>query len=355
MSFERPTITELRERTLADFVSKLELVGAVLRNAMVRVHAAVLAGAAHLLHGHIEFLAKQLFPDTSEDEFFLRQAAVYGFSQNAAGYATATATATGTNGTAIPAGTLLVIDGKEYEVDAEVTIASGTATMALTALEAGSDSTLSPSAVLTFESPISGVDSTATVIASTVDGSDEETIEELRTRFLEYLQTPTHGGSDNDFVNWSKEVSGVTRAWVYPLALGPGTVLVRFVRDNDVDIIPSSGEVTAVQTYIDTLKPAHATVTVAAPTEDTLSITISIEPDTTAMRAAVQASVDDFILRVATPRDSSDADSGKILLSQLRTAIGSTPDLEDYTMATPSADYTSAAGYLVTSADITWS
>jgi uncharacterized phage protein gp47/JayE len=79
------------------------------------------------------------------------------------------------------------------------------------------------------------------------DGSDEESTDELRARLLARLQNPPHGGNATDYEAWAKEVSGVTRAWSYPLELGAGTVTVRFVRDDDASPIPDAGEVAAVQ------------------------------------------------------------------------------------------------------------
>ena len=54
MSFERPTLPDLVSRIQTDFVSRLALTGAVLRRSVVTVLARVLAGAAHMLHGHLE-------------------------------------------------------------------------------------------------------------------------------------------------------------------------------------------------------------------------------------------------------------------------------------------------------------
>ena len=49
-------------------------------------------------------------------------------------------------------------------------------------------------------------------------------------------------GDNDDYVAWATEVPGVTRAWCSPNGMGAGTVVVRFVRDDDDDPIPDSGE-----------------------------------------------------------------------------------------------------------------
>jgi uncharacterized phage protein gp47/JayE len=348
MAFQRPTLPELIDRVEKDFVSRLSLSSAVLRRALVKVFARVVAGAAHMMHGHMEFLSNQMFPDVSELEFLERQANIFGLTRNAPGFAEGTATVTGTNGVTIPADSVLIrSDSAEYTVDADVTIASGTATVSLTSSLAGATYTLDTGVTLSFESPIAGASSTATVVTSTQDGSDQESDSELRTRLLARLQNPPHGGNETDYVAWAKEVSGVTRAWCYPLENGAATVSVRFVRDDDASIIPSAGEVSDVQTYIDALRPVTATVTVLAPVATPVNFTLHITPDTTATRAAVTAELTDMISRLAEPGVT-------LLLSDIETAIKSAAGVTDRVVTIPAADVTFSTGQLATMGTITW-
>lgn len=348
MSFERPTLTEIVSRVQVDFIDRLGLVGAVLRRSMVYVFSRVMAGASHMLHGHLEFLGRQLFPDQSDDDYLVRQASLYGITKTAAGFATGLADVTGTNGVEIPDGTILVNSaGDEYETIGDETIAGGVGVLVLTASIAGADYTLLEDQVLTFQSPISGIDSTATVSASTVDGVDGEETEALRVRLLERMAAPAHGGTEADYIAWSKEVPGVTRVWVTPLELGAGTVVVRFVRDDDASPIPSAGEVTEVQTKLDEEAPAHATVTAVAPVDAPIAFTIAVVPNTVAMKAAVEAELADLLLREAEPGRT-------MLLSEFRTAIGATPGVEDYTLTTPAANVTHTANQLPSVGTVTW-
>jgi uncharacterized phage protein gp47/JayE len=349
MAFARPTLAELVTRIQADMVSRLDLSGSPLRRSVVYVLARVMAGAAHLLHGHLEFLAKQLFADRAEEEYLLRIASLYGMSKNPATFATADVEVTGTNGTLIPAGTVLLrSDAAEYTTDADATIASGTAIASVTASVAGSAGTLTDGAELAFESPIAGVTSTATVDDATADGSDEESVEALRTRLLARIAEPPHGGIAADYVAWAKLVTGVTRVWVTPLGLGAGTVVVRFVRDGDASPIPDVGEVAAVQAKLEEMAPAHATPTAVAPTALDLDPEIEITPDTAELRAAVEAELEDLILRKGEP-------GGALLLSAIRTAIGSVPGIEDYDLVSPVADVTHTTNQIPVLGTVTWS
>jgi uncharacterized phage protein gp47/JayE len=285
-------------------------------------------------------------------EYLERQANLFGLTRIVATFAIGNATATGSNGSIIPAGTVLQrADGVQYEVDTEAVVSSGTATLALTATVAGLAGNADVDVVLTFVSPIENVQATATVASGGLaGGADAETDDALRERLLTRMRQPPHGGAADDYVAWAKEVAGVTRAWVYPQELGAGTVTVRFVRDEDgsgAAIIPSAGEVTAVQDYIDARRPVTATVTVVAPVAVALNFTIHIVPDNSSTRAAVQAELEDLLRRDGQP-------GGTILLSQIRVAVGSADGVTDFTITTPAANVTHTTGQLPIMGTITW-
>jgi uncharacterized phage protein gp47/JayE len=348
LSFERPTLAELADRIESDFVTRLALVGAVLRRAIVRVMARVWAGAAHMLHGHLDFLARQLFPDTSESEYLVRQGGLFGITKTPAAFAQGLVTFTGTNLTEIPSGTVVTrSDGVTYATRDTDHIAGADVDIFCIATVAALDGDCDAGTELTLESPITGVDSTATVLAGLTSGADEESDDDYRVRVLERMQEPPHGGNEADYIAWAKEVSGVTRAWVYPEELGPGTVVVRFVRDDDASPIPDSGEVDDVQTKLDTEKPVHATVTAVAPTSSLDVFTIAIVPDTADTRAAVEAELVDLYLRDGEP-------GATMLLSAIRTAIGTAAGITDYTLTVPAASVTHTTNQLPTVGTITW-
>lgn len=350
MPFERPTLSDLVTRISADIKSRLSLVSPALRRSVRYVFARVLAGAVHLLHGHLEFLGRQLFADQSDDEYLVRQASLYGLSKNPATFAAGPVTVTGTNGTIVPAGTVLRrADGATYATQYLVVIVFGSIVVDVTAAVADAASNTDAATVLTFESPIAGVDASATVTGGgIVGGADQETTEALRTRLLQYLRNPPEGGAEEDYRTWALGVSGVTRVWVYPRADGAGTVTVRFMRDNDTPSgFPSGGEVAQVQTYIDERRPVTAAVTVLAPVAKTWNFTIAVTPDTADVRAAVAAEIADLFLREGEPGET-------IKLWKVEDAINDAAGLTDYTLTSPAADLTHAAGELPDVGTFTW-
>jgi uncharacterized phage protein gp47/JayE len=357
--FTRPTLGELVGRIREDLRGRLgtvgDLVGAVLRRSLVNVVANVWGGVAHMLHGHLDWNALQAFAQTADRDQLVVMAAPFGMSPTPGTFATGTATTTGTNGTLIPRFTRLRrSDGEAFEVTADATVSGGTATLSLEAVDPGADGNTAGTTVLNFESPIAGVATTATVASGGLTGGvDEEETEAFRARFRERLREPPQGGAEHDYVAWAKDVAGVTRAWVRANWNGLGTVKVWFVRDNDSgSIFPDAGEVTAVQTKLNAERPVTAEVTAAAPTAHTLNFTFaSLTPDTAAIRALITAELADLILADAEPGDG--AGKGKILLSKIRTAIGSADGLTDYSLTSPAADVTPADGALVVMGTVT--
>jgi uncharacterized phage protein gp47/JayE len=360
MPFERPTLAELLTRIREDFRSRLGISGALVRRAMADVLAAVWTGSVHMLHGHLDWLAEQLFGDTAEEPFLSRRASLWDITKTPASFADGTATATGTNGLIVSSGTVFVRDdGATYTATADsAAISGGTTTVSIQATEAGADGNLDPAETLTFESPVAGIDSTITIDddgsgGGLTGGVDEETTEQLRQRFLLRLREPPTGGSDQDYVAWALEVPGVTRAWVFRHENGLGTVVVRFVRDGESPIFPSAGEVTDVQTKLDSERPVTAEVTAEAPVQLDVDFDIELSPDTAAIQTAVEAALEDLLTREAEPGDG--AGSGTIPLTQIQTAIGVAVGDGDYTLNSPSANVVPALGELAVLGTVTFS
>jgi len=350
MPFNRPDLTTLLDRAAADIESRLPGADARLRRSLLGVLARVHAGGIHGLYGYLDWMSKQIMPDTAEVEQLDRWASIWAVARTAATTAAGSVTFTGTDNTQIPAGTSIQrADGEVFTTDAVATIASGAILAPVTASVAGANSNTLANTVLTLVSPISGINSAATVDANAITGgTDTETDDALRTRLLDRIKEPPHGGNSNDYIAWAKQVSGVTRAWLYPHELGVGTVSLRFMMDDAyADGIPQPSDVTTVQNYIDTLRPVTAALTVVAPIADPLNFTIQLLPKDTATQTAVQTELTDLIQREAVP-------AGTLLLSHLREAISIAEGETDNVLVSPVADVTHAVGHIATMGAITW-
>lgn len=347
MPFNRPALADLITRAQADIESRLPGADASLRRSLLNVLARIHAGSVHALYGYLDWLAKQLMPDTAEAEHLERWSSIWGVNRLAATYATGTITLTGTG--TIPAGASLVrADGVEYTVDAETAITTS-GSVAITAVAAGAAGNASAGGKLTLVSPIAGIQSQGVVVSLT-GGADTEADDALRARLLARIQQPPHGGADFDYIAWALEAHpDVTRAWVYPLELGAGTVTVRVMTDDATsDGIPTSTVVDAVQDHIDAERPVTAAVTVVAPVAVPLAMSIALSPNTSTVQAAVEAELRDLLRREAEP-------GGTILVSHLREAISIAAGESDHALTSPAADVTHTTGQIATLGTITWS
>lgn len=298
MAFVRPTLRELISRISSGIQSRLSV--PQVRRSNATVYSRVLAGASHELHGFIEYVSKQIFVDTADSEHLDRHASIFGITRKAASKASGTVKFSFQDGVVnIPVGTILQ-GGDEQQF--QVTVAPNAEGVAsVEALVAGEAGNIESGDTLTLISPIEGVISEAES-QGIAGGADAEDDENLRARVLARQRETPHGGTSSDYVQWALAVPGVTRAWCYPLENGDGTVVVRFVCDDLADISPTSEMVKQVQSYIDSKRPVTADVTVMGPTLKAVNIEIStLTPDTSDVRAAVEAELKDLFMKESEP------------------------------------------------------
>ena len=351
MPFDRPELGTLITRGQADTAARLPGVDPALRRSLVSVLSTVRAGSAHGLYGYLDWLAKQLMPDTAELEHLDRWALIWLTEpRKAATAATGQASFTGLNGSAIPTGTLLLrADGLEYVTTQEVLVAAGVATAPVQAVAAGVAGNADPGILLNLVSPVSGVQPQASATAGLTGGADAETDDSLRARLLLRIRKPVRGGASDDYVSWALDYApGVTRGWTAGQELGDGTVTFRFVMDGTyADGIPQAEDVAMVQAVLDTLRPVTANLYVVAPIPKSLGLAIRLTPDLASVRAAVEAELRDLLLSEAVP-------GGTILISHVREAISIALGETDHVLLTPTEDVVCAAGEIAVVGDIDW-
>ncbi|MDF2608864.1 MAG: phage protein [Lachnospiraceae bacterium] len=169
---------------------------------------------------------------------------------------------------------------------------------------------------------VSGI--TANLTEVITSGEDTETDDALRARFIDKVRSSGTSGNKYDYRNWALEVPGCGDAKVYPLWDGEGTVKVLVVDENmEIDItLPAK-----VYTYIETVRPIGAIVTVDNPSSLAINITADINLDGTKtiedVETAFIASLTEYLRdTVFEVYNVSYAKIGSILLS--------TAGVEDY-------------------------
>lgn len=344
MPFDTPSLPALVSR-VADDLAK-----AALRKSDAEVMSRVHAGATYGLYGYLDWIARQILPDTADEETLLRMALLRLRQQRLpAVSASGMVRCTGASGALVPVGTLLQSsDGRRYRVTGDATLAAGVADVGVEAVEPGQLGNLDSGAELALVSPIAGVADACTVNAPGITGgTDAESIESLRQRVIRSYRVIPHGGSADDYVTWALEVPGVTRAWCLPGYMGPGTVGVFFVRDNDASPIPDASEIATVQAHIDTQRPVAAELYVMAPAQVVLNFEIHVVPDSMPVRAAVEASLRELLASESAP-------GATLLRTHISAAISNSTGERDHTLISPAADVAVADNELLTFGSITW-
>jgi len=351
MPFDKPTLTELIAATESDVEARLPGADARVRRSNLNVLARVQSAGLSGLYDFIDWAKDQLLVDTAEVEMLDRPGNIWGITRIAATYATGSIDLAGTNGSVIPAATLFQrSDGVRYLSNAEVTIAAGVATAAITAVVAGVGGNAVAGVAISLVAPIGGVTSGAVVAAGDLSGgADQETDAAYRARIQARIQQPPHGGAGFDYVTWTLSQPGVTRAWVYPLELGIGTVTVRFMMDDTyADGIPLAPDVAAVQAALEIVRPVTADLTVVAPVAVPLDFTITgLSPSTVAVQTAIETELTDLIRREAEPGST-------LLISHIREAISIAAGESDHAVTVPAADVVHTTGQIATFGAITW-
>lgn len=307
MPFSRPTLQELIVRIEADIEARLTGGVALLRRALLRVLARVFAGAIHIAYGYVSFIAEQLFVSTAERTWLDRHGFIWGVTRKAAAFATGTIKFYGVDGTLVESGVRVQTDtGIEYETTGAGNIAGGYTTLPATALEPGGAGNIVVGTVVELIEPISGV--TSVEVASDFGGGvDDETDNDYRQRILNRIQEPPAGGTAADYVRWAEEVTGVQKAWCFPVTPGPGQVTVAY---------RGSALEATVEAYISALMPVTADLFVEKVVEKPIDFSIAIRPLTTEFSAAIELNLEQLFAEQAAP-------GGTILRSQIDNAISS--------------------------------
>lgn len=303
-----------------------------LRQSNLRVLPKVFAFAVHGLYAYVDWVVRQLFPDTAEKSFLERQASIQGIYRREATAATGTLTVTRTAGATIPVGTVFVAaDGEtRYATTEEPEVDEST--VPVQCMTTGTGGNREAGETFTLVSPLTGVATEATG-SEMAGGTEAETDDSLRERLIYRLQNPPRGGTATDYVAWAMEVPGVTRAWCFPKELGIGTVTVRFATDGLTENgVPTEGMVSIVSDYIAENAPVTAATTVVAPVAKTVNFQIEdLYPDTPSVRAQIEAELKSLFIREAEPGKA-------LLISHVRQAISSASGEEDYTLVSPTED-----------------
>lgn len=356
MPLKRDTLSTINERLINGLDSRLPDGRPRLRRSLSAVIAKIVAGAAHLLYGYIDYKAQQIIPETADEENFTLMASRKGIIRKIAEAASGSIVVSGDIGSVMLSGSEWQRDdGISYLTAEEITFTANDMTVSVVAVTTGQETNAITGTTLRLVTTLPGIDSTAEVDTDGLTGGvDIEPLANWKARYLRRIRRPAQGGAKHDYENWALEVAGVTRAWCSPQETAINSVIVRFIRDYDTDPIPAAAEILAVKNYIETKAPVGADVIVLAPIPVPIDFQISVTPATASVKAAIHAELDDLFLREAIPQSDAGNYSGTVLISHIREALSIAAGENDHVLTSPTENITVENGEMAVMGAITW-
>lgn len=332
MAFTPPPYAEILAGILRD-IANLQPDAAVTADSDFGVRAAGTAAAVEGLHQHLQWIARQMFPDTADTDTLEIQAGLRGLTRKRATTGAGAARLYGTPGAAVPLGTeAKTVSGQALATSEVGTIGlDGTALVPVLASLAGVSGNVAEGAALTLISAPSGVLSQAEVATALVGGTDAETDAGLLARLLDVLQSPPAGGNKADWRRWAMAVDGVTAAYVFPLRRGIGTVDVCITSGGG---LPSAETLGAVRLHLDEERPtAVRNFAVFGPELLPVAVQAQVRLSGLTLTQAqplIEAALNAYFATLE-PGDP-------VYLSRLETAISGVPGVVDRIVTAPAAN-----------------
>ena len=324
MPYARETLAQLQSDVASDIAGAAQGADALLRFANLRIVGKVQAGIGNMHYGYLDWISKQAVPFTAVDEYLQGWGALKGVFIELAQPSTGTVTFPGTADVDLPSGTAMVRgDGVTYTTTEDGTVgADGTVTVSATADpdptgQSGAIGNMDAGTVITLSQSIDGIQSNGSAAAGWQNGTDIETNSSFRNRVMQAYQTPPAGGNTTDYVNWAKDVPGVTRAWAFANYYGVGTMVVFVMLDvenaatggfpngtagvaaADPRGVTATGDLLTVANALFADQASLGVVYVAPPIPNPVTLTVTGLPPS--LQASATAAVSGLFLTEAVP------------------------------------------------------
>lgn len=261
------------------------------------------------------------------DEFVDLKVKAQGLTRKVSVVATGELTFTGENGTIIQIGTRVRTDETEavyFVTTTEGTVVAGTVIVNAAAEVGGTDGNVPPNSIVVVLGDLSGTVA-VTNANDFIGGVDEETNQSLLDRYYEKVQRPATSGNVFQYEQWAKEVPGVGDVKVYPIWNGPGTV--KLVLLDDDKTAPDATVISATITYVESVRPIGADVTIVGASELAINVTANL---TLASGATVEEVEATFISGLTTYLQSIAFTGELIRYTRIANVLLDIPPIIDY-------------------------
>lgn len=232
MPFKNYTLSEVNRIVENGFSQAFYGTSGILRAMVLKVVSKVVAGGIYLIVLLASYIWKNEFVATAEVDGLVRKGEVFGMPPKPASRARGKVIVTGTSGTSVPSGTVLVddVNGYEYQLLSAATIPVGADNISVPVysfgfgskfnMDAGATLSFRDAAVgdFTFEVDSEGLYGGASVDV-TVDGVVRqwaESVEDYRSRLKIRAKNQPMGGDVADYWLWAMSFSEVSNCFVIP-------------------------------------------------------------------------------------------------------------------------------------------
>ena len=260
-----------------------------------------------------QYLYRQLFASTADQQWLARHGYELGLSQDPGNAAVGSVTVAAPDGILVPAGLQFVRpDGATYSGLAPATAIGASVELTIQSDLAGSAFNMEDGDTLeltaSVDAPISLGTQGVVTAAGLTGGVDPEPLEAFRARILYRKRNVPQGGSASDYVKWVGEaLASVRNVYVDSFQNDSRSVWVCITVSDQPNGIPTSGELAMAQAYVDDpiRRPVTARVFVVGPNAVPVPIVITnLRPDTPDARAAIAAEIaalSNDVVQPATP------------------------------------------------------
>lgn len=261
------------------------------------VFVKVMAMAASQGNLRAEWIYKQIFVTTAEDEMLDLHGYEIGLGRKPATAATGIAIFAATDGSIVPAGTVVDAGGLAFTVRSAATAVGNSVTVQVDATETGARGNLPAEAAVRLRDSLAGVAQDGEIGPLGLSGGVEKEIDSAyRKRLIFRKRNKPRGGAKADYQVWVGEVAGFATAQVFAATPEIGTVTVYpLLEGSGADRIPSPADVLRCAEHLETRRPLTATVVVVQATAKSIPVTITqLETDSAATRAEITAEMLDM-------------------------------------------------------------
>lgn len=291
------------------------------------------ASAIQGLYQYMQWGVNQFFPDTAALENLVRHASARNIPQVPATSAVGLIKFTADPGTPIPAGTVVQVDGVQYQnTVAGATDGTGTATLDGIALIVGPGGNQPDNTPGVLMAAPAGIEPNV-VLVQMNGGVDAESMDSLLGKVLDRLRQPPAGGNKFDYARWAREVAGVTTAYSYPKRRGVGSVDVAVLSNG----VPASAPLcAAVEDYINNAMPVHVDFMALSPQLVVVPVTATVVLAADALMPTVQSDAEKALAAYFATLKPGDT----AIRSRIATIIGDIAGVVDYNVTAPAANVT---------------